>query len=84
MPGYIPDLIVRAIMADREREVRVIARLRAAKAAGCPSGLRAGFASRLARIALTLHREAATAAGLQPRTESPRRRSGPPHHRLTP
>ncbi len=71
MPGYIPDLIVRAIMADREREVRAIVRLRAAKAAGRPPGLRAGFASRLARIALTLHREAATAAGLHPRTESP-------------
>ncbi len=72
MPGYIPDLIVRAIIADREREVRAIARLRAAKAAGRPRGLRAGFASRLARIALTLHREAATATGLRPRTESPR------------
>jgi len=72
MPGYIPDLIVRAIMADREREVRAIARLRAAKAAGRHRSLRAAFASRLARIALILHREAATDAGLKPRTESPR------------
>ena len=84
MPGYIPDLIVRAIMADREREVRAITRLRAAKAAGHQSGLRAGFASRLARVALILHREAATDARLQPSAESPHRRSGPPHHNLTP
>ncbi len=72
MPGYVPDLIVLAIMADREREVKAIARLRAARAAARPRGLRAGFASRLARIALTLHREAATDAGLQPEAESPR------------
>ena len=37
-----------------------------------PRGLRAGFASRLTRLALALHREAATDAALQPRTESPR------------
>ncbi len=44
-----------------------------ASAAGVrPRGLRAGFASRLARIALTLHRDAATDAGLQPEAESPR------------
>ncbi len=72
MPGYIPDLIVRAIMADREREVRSITRLRAAKAAGRSGGLRAGFASRLTRLALALHREAATETALQPRTESSR------------
>ncbi len=72
MPGYIPDLIVRAIMADWEREARALARLRATKPVRRPRGLRAGFASRLARIALILHREAATDAGLQPWTESPR------------
>ncbi len=44
----------------------------AAAVARAPSGLRAGFAARLARLALILHREAATDAGLQPRTESPR------------
>ncbi len=43
-----------------------------AECASRPRGLRAGFASRLARIALILHHEAATDAGLQPRTESPR------------
>lgn len=43
-----------------------------AAVARAPSGLRAGFAARLVRLALILHREAATDAGLQPRTESPR------------
>ncbi|MCH7998612.1 MAG: hypothetical protein IIA91_03905 [Chloroflexi bacterium] len=60
----------RAFVAMRQREAGAI--VRAARAAGRPRGLRAGFASRLARIALILHREAATDAGLQPRTESPR------------
>ena len=60
----------RALVAERQREAGAI--VRAARAAGRPRGLRAGFASRLARIALILHREAATDAGLQPRTESPR------------
>lgn len=60
----------RAFVAERQREVGAI--VRAAKSAGRPRGLRAGFASRLARLALILHREAATGAGLQPRTESPR------------
>ena len=59
-----------AFLAERQRGAGAI--VRAAKAAGRPRGLRAGFASRLVRIALTLHREAATDAGLQPRTESPR------------
>jgi hypothetical protein len=59
----------------RKLEQERLARLtivRAAKAAGRPRGLRAGFASRLARIDLILHREAATDAGLQPEAESPR------------
>ena len=56
-------------MVEREREAKGISR---AKAAGRPRGFRAGFASRLARIALTLHREAAADAGLQPGAESPR------------
>ncbi len=60
----------RLLTAERQREVGVV--IRAAKAAGRPRGFRAGFASRLARIALTLHREAAAEAGLQPETESPR------------
>ncbi len=58
------------VPAGRQREADVVVRV--PKAAGRPRGFRAGFASRLARIALTLHREAATDAGLQPRTESPR------------
>ena len=60
----------RSFAAERQPEAGAIVRV--AKAAGRPRGLRAGFASRLARIALILHREAATDAGLQPRTESPR------------
>jgi hypothetical protein len=58
-----------AFLAEGQREAGAI--VRATKATR-PRGLRAGFASRLARIALILHREAATDAGLQPRTESPR------------
>ncbi len=46
--------------------------LSAAKAAGRPRGFRAGFASRLTRLALALHREAATETALQPGAESPR------------
>ncbi len=72
MPGYIPDLIVRAIMADREREARAIARLRAARATRRPPGLRARFASRLAHVALALHRDAAAATMLQPEAEARR------------
>ena len=60
----------RAFVAEPQREAGAF--VRAANATGRPRGLRAGFASRLARIALILHREAATDAGLQPRTESPR------------
>ena len=60
----------RAFVAEPQREAGAV--VRAAKATGRPRGLRARFASRLARIALILHREAATDAGLQPRTESPR------------
>ena len=63
------QLARRPFPAERQREAGAI--VRAAKAAGRPRGLRAGFASRLARLALILHREAATDAGLQPRTESP-------------
>ncbi len=54
MLSYIPDLFVEPLMAAREREARAIAR--AGEAAGGRSGLRAGFASRLARLALLLHR----------------------------
>ena len=60
----------RAFVAERQPEAGAI--VLAAKAADRPRGLRAGFASRLARIALILHREAATDAGLQSRSESPR------------
>ncbi len=41
-----------------------------AECASRPRGFRAGFASRLTRLALALHREAATETALQPRTES--------------
>jgi hypothetical protein len=61
MLSYIPDLLVEPLIADREREARAIAR--AAEAASRPRGLRARFASRLARLALLLHREAAAGVG---------------------
>ena len=51
------DPLVRAILADREREAQAIARR--AEAAGAPRGLRAGFAARLARLALRLDGDAA-------------------------
>ncbi len=51
------DPLVRAILADREREAQALARL--AEATGAPRGLRAGFATRLARLALRLDRDAA-------------------------
>ena len=50
-------LLLGAVMADREREAQAIAR--AAQATRRPQGLRAGFAGRLARVALFLDREAA-------------------------
>ncbi len=53
-------------VSSRQREVGAV--VRAAKAIR-PRGLRAGFASRLTRLALALHREAATETALQPRTE---------------
>ena len=55
-------------LAEREREAKRVSR---AKAASGRRGLRAGFASRLARIALTLHSEAAAEAGLQPEAAVP-------------
>ncbi len=60
----------RAFVAERQREAGAI--LRAAKAAGRPRRLRAGFASRLAHVALALHRDAAAATMLQPEAEARR------------
>ncbi len=56
-----------AFVAERQRGVGAIVR---AECASRPRGFRAGFASRLTRLALALHREAATETALQPRTES--------------
>ncbi len=53
-----PNLDALTIIADREREALAVAR--AAQAAGRSRGLRAGFASLFARLALALHRDAAT------------------------
>ncbi len=58
----------RSLVAERQRVDGAI--VRAANAVGRPRGLRAGFASRLARLALTLHHEAATETALRPETES--------------
>jgi len=57
MTDLTHNLLVGAVMADREREARAIAL--AAQATRRPQGLRAGFAGRLARVALLLDREAA-------------------------
>ena len=64
MLDYISELEARLIMAEWDRRANAI--LRATEAAGSPRGLRAGFASHLARLALAVHRDAAAAAGLQP------------------
>ncbi len=50
------EFSVRAVLAEKEREVR--AKLRASEAGGAPQGLRAVFAGRLARLALRVDREA--------------------------
>ena len=60
----------RAFVAERQREAGAI--VRAAKAAGRPRGLRARFASRLAHVALALHKDAAAATMLQPEAEARR------------
>ena len=70
MLNYIPDLRVRSLTADRERDAEAIAR--AAEAVGRRRSLRAGFAARIGRLALALHREAAAGTVLQPQTKSPR------------
>ncbi len=57
MTDLTHQLLVSAVLAEREREAQAIAR--AAQATGRPQGLRAGLASRLARVALFLDREAA-------------------------
>jgi hypothetical protein len=59
----------RAFVAERQRGAGAI--VRAAKATR-PRGLRAGFASRLALVALALHRDAAAATMLQPEAEARR------------
>ncbi len=57
MIDFTHELLVRAVLAEREREVKAIAR--AAEGAGRRRGLRASFAARLARLALWVDREAA-------------------------
>jgi len=57
MTDLTQNLLASAVMADREREARAIAR--AAEVTGHPRGLRASFAARLACVALHLDREAA-------------------------
>jgi len=51
------DIVVRAVLAEKDREAR--AKLRVSEAGSAPPGLRAVFAGRLARLALRLDREAA-------------------------
>lgn len=59
MVDYIPELVARPIMAERQRDAEAISR--PALAVDRPKSLRAGFAAQLARVALALHREAAVA-----------------------
>ena len=58
MTALITEDLVRAAIAEREREVQAL--LRASGATLQPRGLRAGFAARLVRAAFWLHREAAS------------------------
>ena len=51
------EVSVRAVLAEKDREVR--ASLRAGEAGYAPQGLRAAFAGRLARLAIRMDREAA-------------------------
>ena len=65
MPDPTNEMLVRYIMLDREREAAALA---LARAAGPPPGnLRGRFAARLARLALVIDREAASAATLPAR-----------------
>jgi hypothetical protein len=70
MLDYTLELLVRPIIAEREREATAISRAAAAAPPSRSRGLRASFASRLARLALALHREAAAETGPQPTVES--------------
>jgi hypothetical protein len=68
MASSIPDptneILARFIMLDREREAVQLALVRAARRPD--AGLRPRFAARLARLALVIDREAASAAALPP------------------
>ncbi len=57
MINFTHDLEMRASAAEREREATAIARV--SEAAAASRGLRAGFAARLARLALSVDRDAA-------------------------
>ena len=57
------EVSVRAVLAEKDREVR--AKLRADEAGSAPLGLRAVFAGHLARLAVRVDREAAR-SGLSP------------------
>lgn len=62
MLEYTPELLVRPLLADREREAAALAL--AFAASGRAPGLRAAVAGGLARLAVALHHDAATAAAL--------------------
>ncbi len=68
------DRLIEATEPDREGVVAPVSAplSTAAEAASLPRGLRAGFAARLARLALALNREAAAGAVLRQEAESPR------------
>ena len=62
------EVSVRAVLAEKDREVR--ANIRAGEAGYAPPSLRAVFAGRLARLAIRVDREAAR-SWLSPEGNSP-------------
>ena len=69
------EVSVRAVLAEKDREVR--ADIRAGEAGHAPPSLRAVFAGRLARLAIRMDREAAR-SGLSPEGHAPF--TGGSHH----
>jgi hypothetical protein len=67
MFDYQSELVISRM--ERERQLKALA-LAAAAGAGRRSGLRAGVAAGLARLALAVHREAAAGAVLRPQPDS--------------
>jgi hypothetical protein len=67
MFDYHSELVISRM--ERERQIKMLA-LAAAAREGKRSGLRAGLATALARLALAVHRDAAVGAVPQPQAET--------------